>query len=85
MGDDLELKLERAQPELPDRKRLHGKLQAVGERVFMLLVYDAPEGMQLSISWDNVRKATLVPVLPFSNTEKPGKKKSASKADATSK
>jgi len=82
---DLELTLGNAQPELPDRKRLRGKLLAVGEHACTLLAYDAPEGTRLSIPWNNVRKATLAPELPFSHVEKPGKKKSALKADATSK
>jgi len=85
VGGDLELKLGSAQPELPDRKHLRGKLQAVGEQALTLLPYDAPEGMRLSISWDKVRKATLAPDLPFANLEKSGKKKSVSKADAISK
>ena len=83
VGDDLELKLGDAQPELPDRKRLRGRLLAVGEYAFTLLAYDAPEATRLSIRWDNVRQAKLAPELPFSNVEKPGKKKSAPKADAT--
>ena len=83
LESDLELTLGGAQPELPDRKRLRGKLLAVGEDAFTLLVYDAPEETRLSIPWNNVRKATLAPELPFSNFEKPGKKKSALKADAT--
>ena len=83
--NDLELTLGSAQPELPDRKRLRGKLLAVGEHAFTLLAHDAPAGTRLSIHWNNVRKATLAPELPFSNIEKPGKKKSALKADATSK
>jgi ribosome maturation factor RimP len=85
LGSDLELKLGGAQSELPDRKRLRGKLEAVGEHAFTLLVYDAPEGTRLVIRWDNVRKATLAPEIPFANPEKPGKKKPASKAGATSK
>jgi len=85
VGDDFDLKLENAQPELPDRRHLRGRLQAVGASAFTLLAYDAPENTQLSIPWDNVRKATLVPDLPFANITKPGKKKSAFKADATSK
>jgi len=75
VGNNLELKLGSAQPELPDRKRLRGKLLAVGEHAFSLLAYDAPEETLLSISWDNVRKATLAPKLPFSNVEKNGKTK----------
>jgi len=82
---DLELTLGSSQPELPDRKRLRGKLLAVGEHAFTLLAHDAPEETRTSIHWNNVRKATLAPELPFSNLEKPGKKKSARKADATSK
>jgi ribosome maturation factor RimP len=85
VGDDLELKLGSAQPELPERKRLRGRLLAVGEHAFTLLAYDAPEETRLSIRWDKVRQAKLAPELPFSNVEKPGKKKSAPKADATSK
>ena len=85
VGSDVTLKLAGAQPELPDRKRLRGKLLAVGEQAFTLLAYDAPEGTRLSIHWDNVRKAALAPELPFSKFEKPGKKKSAPKADATQK
>ena len=85
VGSDLKLKLDNMQPELPGRKHLRGKLQTVGEHGFTLLVYDAPEGMQLSICWDNVRKVMLAPDLPFSNVERPGKKKSAFKADATPK
>jgi hypothetical protein len=81
----LDLKLGSAQPELPDRKRLRGKLQTVGEHAFALLAYDAPEGTRLSISWDNVRRATLAPELPFSNPEKTEKKNAAPKAGATSK
>ena len=84
VGENLELTLESAQQELPGRKRLRGKLQAVGERCFTLLAYDAPEGTQLSIPWDNVRKAALAPDLPFARVDKPGKKNSAFKADATS-
>ena len=83
LESDLELTLAGAQPELPDRKRLRGKLLAVGEDAFTLLAHDAPEATRLSIPWNNVRKATLVPELPFSTFEKPGKKKSALKADAT--
>ena len=83
VGNNLEVKLGDVQPELPDRKRLRGKLLAVGEHALTLLAYDAPEKTQLSIHWNNVRKATLAPVLPFSNIEKPGKKKSPIKADAT--
>jgi len=85
VGNDLKLKLDNMQPELPGRKHLRGTLQTVGEYGFTLLAYDAPEGTQLSIRWDNVRKAMLVPDLPFSNVERPGKKKSAFKADATPK
>ena len=85
VGADLTLKLAREQPELPDRKRLRGTLRAVGDRAFTLLVHDAPAGTLLSIRWDNVRKATLAPELPFAHVEKNGKKKSAPKADATSK
>ena len=83
VGSDLELKLGSAQPELPDRKRLRGKLLAAGEHGFTLLAYDAPEGTRLSIRWDDVRQAKLAPELPFANIEKPGKKKSAPKAEAT--
>jgi ribosome maturation factor RimP len=85
VGNDLELKLRGAQPELPDRKHLRGKLLAAGEHGFTLLAYDAPEETRLSIRWENVRKAVLAPELPFSNLEKPGKKNSAPKADVTSK
>jgi ribosome maturation factor RimP len=85
VGSDVTLKLADVQPELPDRKRLRGKLLAVDEQAFTLLAYDAPEGTRLSIRWDNVRKASLAPELPFSKLEKPGKKKSAPKADATQK
>ena len=85
VGNDLELKLGSAQSELPDRKRLRGKLLDVGEHAFTLLAYDAPEETRLSIPWDTVRKATLAPLLPFSSTEKPGHRKSAPKAGATSK
>ncbi|MCL1984855.1 MAG: ribosome maturation factor [Betaproteobacteria bacterium] len=85
VGEDLELKLESAQPELPGRKHLRGKLQAVGERDFTLLAFDAPDGTRLSIRWDNVHKAALAPKNPFGRVEKPGKKKSALKAEATSK
>ena len=85
VGGDLELKLGNAQPELPDRKRLLGKLLAVGEHALTLLAYDAPEETRLSIRWDDVRKATLAPKLPFSSMEKPGHGKSAPKAGATSK
>ena len=85
VGEDLALKLGCAQPELPDRKHLRGRLMAVDEHAFAMMAYDAPTGTQLSIRWDNVCKATLAPVLPFANVEKPGKKHSALKADATSK
>jgi ribosome maturation factor RimP len=85
VGSDVELKLSRAQPELPDRRRLRGRLLAVGEDDFTLLACDAPEETRLAIRWDNVRQARLAPELPFSNLEKPGKKKSAPRADATSK
>ena len=85
VGGDLALKLGCAQPELPDRKHLRGRLLAVGEHAFTLMAYDAPAETRLSIRWDNVCKATLAPVLPFANVEKPGKKQSAPKADATSK
>ena len=85
LGNALEVTLGCAQPELPDRKRLRGKLLAVGEQAFTLLVYDTPEETRLSIRWSDVRKATLAPELPFSNLEKPGKKKSSLKANATSK
>ena len=85
VGSDVTLKLAGAQPELPGRKHLRGKLLAVGEQAFTLLAYDAPEGTRLSIRWDNVRKAALAPELPFAKLEKPGKKKSAPKADATPK
>jgi ribosome maturation factor RimP len=84
VGSDMALKLAGAQPELPDRKRLRGRLLAVGEQAFTLLAYDAPEGTRLSIPWDKVRRAALAPELPFSSFEKPGKKK-APKADATQK
>ena len=83
VGGDLELRLGSAQPELPDRKRLRGKLLAVGEHVFTLLAYDAPAETRLSIRWDCVRKATLAPKLPFAGMEKPGHGKSAPKAGAT--
>ncbi|MDR0465797.1 MAG: ribosome maturation factor [Deltaproteobacteria bacterium] len=85
VGNEVTVKLADVQPELPDRKRLRGKLMDVGEHAFVLLACDAPEGTRLSIRWDNVRKATLAPELPFSKLEKPGKKKSAPKAGATSK
>ena len=84
VGSDLALTLINAQIEVPDSKRLRGKLLAVGEHAFTLLAQNAPEGTRLSIPWSNVRKATLAPELPFSNVAKPGKKKSALKADATS-
>jgi len=85
VGDDVTLKLGNVQPELPDRKSLRGRLLAVGEQAFTLLAYDAPAGTLLSIRWDNVRKAMLAPELPFAYVEKNGTKKSAPKADATSK
>jgi hypothetical protein len=47
------------------------------------LAYDAPEGTRLAIRWDNVRKAALAPELPFARRATPGKKHSASRADAT--
>jgi ribosome maturation factor RimP len=84
VGSDVSVKLAEAPPELPDRKRLRGKLLAVGEQAFTLLAYDALEGTRLSIPWDKVRRAELAPELPFSKLEKPGKKKSP-KADATQK
>ena len=83
VGNALELKLDIAQPELPDRKRLRGKLLAVDEHALSLLAYDAPAGTQLAINWNNVRKATLAPTLPFTNLEKNRKKKAAPKANAT--
>ena len=85
VGSDVTLKLGSIQPELPDRKCLRGRLQAVGEQDFTLLAYDAPAGTLLSIRWDNVRKAMLAPELPFSKSDKRGKKKSAPKAGAASK
>jgi len=85
VGADVTLKLDSVQPELPDRKCLRGRLQAVGEQALTLSAYDAPTGTLLSIRWDNVRKATLAPELPFAHGKKNGKKNSAPKADATSK
>ena len=85
VGGDFALKLGSAQPELPDRKSVRGKLLAVGEHAFTLLAYDAPAETRLSIRWDNVRKVSLAPELPFSNMEKPGHRKPAPKAGATSK
>ena len=85
VGSDLSLKLTDARPELPDRKRLRGRLLAVDAHAFTLLAHDAPDGTQLSIPWDKVRRAELAPELPFSGPAKPGGKKRAPKADATSK
>ena len=79
VGSALELTLDNAQPELPRRKRLRGKLLAVDDHAFSLLAYDAPEGTRLSIHWDNVRKATLAPEAPFAIMEKPGHRKSTPK------
>jgi len=85
VGSDLTLKLNAAQPELPDRKRLRGRLSAVGADALTLLAYDAPADTRLVIPWAAVRRAELAPELPFAKPAKPGKKHSAPKAGATSK
>jgi ribosome maturation factor RimP len=85
VGNDLELKLFSPQAELPDRRRLRGRLLAVDQDGFSLLAYDAPEETSLSIRWNNVRKASLAPELPFSGVKKPGKIQSAPKTGALSK
>ena len=73
VGADVTLKLGSVQPELPDRKCLRGRLQTVGDQTFTLSAYDAPAGTLLSIRWDNVRKVTLAPKLPFTHVEKTAK------------
>jgi ribosome maturation factor RimP len=85
VGNTVAVKLDSAQPELPNRKRLRGKLLAVGELSFSLLVCDAPEGTRLSINWDKVRKARLAPEPPIAQGKKNTRKKSAPRANATSK
>lgn len=73
-GCKLEAELVCAQEALPGQKRLSGILRAVEEDAFILAAADAPD---LRIAWASVRRARLVPDLPFSDRTKPGKKKAA--------
>jgi ribosome maturation factor RimP len=66
-GRELKLTLERPLPgPFPDRSRFTGILLHAGDQEFVLSV----EGHELSVPWDNVKKARLVHRFP-DTTEKP--------------
>ncbi len=81
VGKELELELARPRPDMPGRKRLRGELRAVDGPNITLRPQDAPEDSLFA--WEDVRKIRLVPELPFSNTEKPGKKPGGQRKNAS--
>ncbi len=84
VGREIDVTLADPHPEIAGRRKFRGPLVSVSENAFVMEVLLAPAAGEkpvpsnVSIRWDWVRKARLVPVFP--DTSKPGAGKSAKKA-----
>jgi ribosome maturation factor RimP len=75
VGRVLELDLAFSCRDMSGRRRLRGRLLAVGEESFSFMPDDAER--ERSFRWEEARRIRLVPVLPFPRPGGPGKKKGA--------
>lgn len=84
VGREIDVTLTDPHPDIAGRRRFKGPLRGVqgdGFTVEVLLAPaegEKPEPAQVSIRWNQVRKARLIPIFP--DTSKPGAGKSAKKA-----
>ena len=84
MGREIDVTLTDPHPDIAGRRRFRGPLCGVSGDSFTVEVLlapaegEKPEPAQVSIRWNQVRKARLIPIFP--DTSKPGAGKSAKKA-----
>ncbi|HJD96136.1 hypothetical protein [Mailhella massiliensis] len=84
VGSDIDVTLTDPHPDIAGRRKFKGPLKSVSDKEFIMEVLlvpasgEKPEPAEVTIRWNQVKKARLIPVFP--DTSKPGAGKNAKHA-----